>query len=582
MDAKFLDRENFKSYDGVEFFEDNGGDDSNSLTARSTLRITVNDKQSTFVPADSFLHIRGQIVDAAGSAITTGPIALVNSGWSLFTKATYKINNVVADQFNRPGVVHQPHGLINYSDDYNRGQGKNQLWAPDKGDGLIPNNVGVFGGFRDNAGTIVQLSTVAGDINFPAGTATQTFVFSYNDGPLTAILYPATAVTSPANALRVIGGFVVSTTTIAAVPSIGAIGDEIRFFTAAGERVIPRNPKDNRPVKVLIKSDGAQNIVAFNDPLVSDITGLSATLENSIPINEGYAERRVRGVADEGFSTNRVIEMWLPIREIFRLLQKHPTPMRGATHVLEFDKESDGKNYLFSDDSVAVGAKFKYLHVSWWLPKVTYELSVENEFINALNGEKQLIWDGYQHEESGSRTERAGTWDISTVASMPRKLYAFFQYESRFDDQYQNNMLYDNLDLSNIYLRLNTERYPEYEFLLDYGLQVGKNIDGGVGDDYIRAYNAYLQACGSMAHNYDCTPAVSYEDFKNLFTIYCFDIYDRNDDIFRNNQSIQMKLTYRLRGDVVQPYRITAVFTLDKEFTINYASGEVTKVLSVK
>ena len=100
--------------------------------------------------------------------------------------------------------------------------------------------------------------------------------------------------------------------------------------------------------------------------------------------------------------------------------------MRGATQILEFDKETDGKNYLFSLDEIPAGAKFKFLHLSWWIPRLEYQLATENDFISALEGEKSMLWDGYQHEESGRRTDSGGTWDIATVASMPRKCYVFF------------------------------------------------------------------------------------------------------------------------------------------------------------
>lgn len=575
---EFLNRKNFKSYDQVEIFEDSGGTDSSGLTSRTNLRVTLDDKESTYIPADSFLYIRGQIVSSAGAAITAGQIALVNSGWSLFNELTYKINNVVVEQFNEPGRVHQAHGLVNYSDDYNRGQGTNQMWSLDGGDGGIGPSQTIEVNVQRHTGATNELATFSAAapsiFTITAGaTAGQNVNLFYNSLPIRVYRYTAAGV--PAGPVQLTVAATVTNVNCAGI----AADDTFRFY-AGTEEIVFVNPEYNIPITV---TTNATPVLVFDNGTAFAAGNISCRPRNVIPSNPGFTDRRIRGVADHGFNTNRAIEMWLPIREVFKLLAEHPMPMRGATHIIELTKDTPD-NYLFSDGTAAhVGAKFKYTHFSWWVPRVQYQVDVENLFISSLNDVKLLKWYGYRHEESGARTTASGIWDITTISSIPQRAYVWFIRADKYDVLTKNQMVYDNYDLESVYLRLNSESFPEYRYELDFDLDGGP-IGDDSGDKYIRAYNAYLQACGNMAHSHDCLPAVGYEDFKNLFTVYCFDLYDRTESIFKSNQSVQMRLVYKLRNsvEIADAYIINAVFDVEKEISLNYSSGIITKLLSVQ
>lgn len=582
---EFLKEKNFKDYEYVEIFEDNGGTNSVGLTSRPSFRITLDDKEGTYITADSFLHIRGQIVNNAGVVITSPSVALLNSGWSLFKDASYKINNVPVEQFNTPGRVHQAHGLVNYSDDYIRGQGKNQMWALDSGDGEVsihpqPQPLQVLRNDVVVAQTLDLEDTSNSRVLLSAGgTATQSIRFKFGYGP---------SVDYTTEVRAIVNGEEVALITSADLDSItyigAAEGDTVKFY-AGDEEIVYLNPAYDTPIKFVMKQGtlAGRIVLGINNQITLGVRPVNFSTVNPQVSNLGYEERRRRVVADRGSSTNKVFELFMPIREIFKILQEHPMAMRGASHILEFNKEEPSRYLHTSGGLVADGAKVKYIRVSWWVPRVRYQLETENDFISSLNTQKSLVWNGYRIEESSDFTSSSGVWDVATISSMPKRAFVWFQNSSRYDGLTSNSQVYDNLDLSSLYVRLNTDKFPEYEYEIDFGRD--PNAVGERGNNYMRAYNAYLHACGNMAHNHDCLPAVSYEVFKSLYTIYCFEFHDRSERIFRNNQSIQMKVAYNLRaypGNDRPSYRICCVFDPEKEVTLDYSSGMITKVLSIQ
>jgi hypothetical protein len=544
------------------------------------MRVTVTDKNSTFLPADSYLHIRGQIItDKSVSptvALSSGQAALVNSGWSLFYDATYKQNGVPVEQFINPGRVHNIHGLINYSDDYARGQGKEQMWSPDKGDGAI-DDMNVSGIIIYNATTpavVAQTLQWAATTNSvitasgSLGTAGDLIDLYFNgqkievsvDGAKTQLL-------------------VATVTTTIGYTGITA-GDVVKFYVG-GKELKFCNPIYNQSINIVATATA----LAANNSTAFTVQDLQAHIRDYEAYNSGYNERRIRGVVDFGVSTNRIIEMWLPLREIFKLFQEHPMPIRGATQEINFRKELP-KNYLYAD-SVAIAAYpnmvFKYLKFSWWLPVIDYKLEVETKYLSMLNSKSMPIsWHGYQYEEKGGLSSQSGTEELATINSLPRRVYVWFVAESREDSFAGNNRIFDNYDMRSIYLKINTTKYPEYTIEIDYGRDTGSVGDSG--DDYMRAYNAYLSACGNVQHSWDCTPAISYEEFKTLYTVYCFDIYDKTENLFKANQSLKMYVSYQMRNSptsyIAGNYKICAVFDPENEIVYDYKEGKIAKLIA--
>lgn len=588
---EFLKKENFKSYDFIETDCTNGGTDPSTLTNNSSMRVTIPDKDSIFLPYDSYLHIRGQIVQSATAqdAIVKGKIALVNSGWSLFYDATYKQNNVVIEQFINPGRVHQAHGLINYSDDYARGQGKEQLWSPDKGpDGRIP-SIQAFTVWRNGALTDHTLSfpdTIDSLLTLSdAGTAGQSITLYFEGHEVKVLRTTAAGVSS----------FVDLVTTATDTTNITYVGivatDTVRFFANGYELILVNANVADQGITTTWDSPlgisaiaGATNvsIAVNNGAAFGSVGAVRATYASNVDVNSGYEERRLRGCQSMSNITNRAIELWMPLREIFKYFQEQPMPISGATQEINFTK-AQPSNYFFAD-TVCTGTYaspiFKYLKFSWWMPSVEYKLEISTKYLSMLNNKSLPIsWHGYQYEDKGGLSSQSGSQRLATISSRPKRAFIWFMKDSRDDSLNQNNRIMDNYDMRSIYLKINTTKFPQYSMEIDFGLETTATI-GEAGDDYMRAYNAYLTACGNIQHSWDCTPAISYEEFKNIYTIYCFDVYDKTENLFRANQSLDVFVVYQMRSSPSENYKICMVLDPEKEIVMDYKEGKIVKLIS--
>ena len=321
--------------------------------------------------------------------------------------------------------------------------------------------------------------------------------------------------------------------------------------------------------------DGDQEI-KFDDGGLIATTAIANLEYDEDYSNIGFEERRLRSVLSNGYNTNASFELYMPIRRVFKFLETHTIPIKGSSHIIELNK-ADASEYLFSEAlanmvPANVEAEVKLLRLSLWVPKLRFSLPIENLYLSKLGTQVvPFVWDSYQWNRTQNRSEASGSWDVSTVSGIPRRMYVVFQNATRVNEQTQNNMVFDNLNLDEIYVRLNSVKFPEYPYEIDFG------VTDALEEDYGRVYNAYLKACRAD-HSEDCVPAVSYREFKELYPIFCFDMTAQTESIFKNNSNIQIKVHYRLKTKPAADYRIMAVFEEEVRTDIEFISGSVVKI----
>ena len=577
---QFMMKENQASMEYVEYQEDNAGTSANSLNIPN-YRITIPASDDMVLMADSFLQVRGRIVtqEPVPRVYTSGKIALVNNGWNLFDEAKYKINSRIIETVDHPGEVRQIKSLIEYDQDFTLGQGQQEMWIPDTGNGQISQNFINATGFTAFNVTqnyaipvvsltganphLLKLTDVAPNVIanndvvqlFYKGEKVKVNIRRYG----TQILENAT--------LQAVGTTPASIRVVTPTP---ALGDIIELYVA-GKQILTRRTGDN--TIGILRDDGTQISLYNGEAVAGNLEG-----GNLDEFNTGFEERRLKTVIDGYSNTGQCFELFMPIRRVFKFMQTYPIMLRGASHIIEL-KRNNYESMIYCEalnslvPALTTSPKVELNYMSLWVPKIKLTLTYESLYLDSIGDQAvRFEWDTYEWERSEAFNTQSGSHDVATVSGIPKRMYVVFQKSDRLDSAISNNMVYDNMDLQEIYVKLNSQRFPEYEYEINYGLE-GEESE----KLYLRAYNAYLNAC-QVTHSETCSPSISYDQYKNLYPIYCFDLRSKDMSIFKNGSNIQIKVFWRLRNVPASPYIITSVYEENVATDIQFLSGNVSKL----
>ena len=112
-------------------------------------------------------------------------------------------------------------------------------------------------------------------------------------------------------------------------------------------------------------------------------------------------------------------------------------------------------------------------------------------------------------------------WRLSTKTSpeKPRFIIVGFQLQTPEADEQFDKSLFINADVRNIFVTLNSRRYPEVDFNLDFG-------NNNFSRMFLEAIN-FKQKCFMDS----CSPNLSSFDYKECYPLYVTDVSNQSDSI---------------------------------------------------
>lgn len=570
---EFLDKDNFSQYDYSPIYETGGQANLNS-NPRYKFRIQKSD--DIMLLSDAYLHFRGRYVDAVSTANPLSqPVTMTNGGFSLFSEAELKFQGKVVSTYQNSDVAQQVMGLINNSDDYSRGLGQMEFWYPDTSDY-----------------TVQELNKGAADILTAMGAA------NASDVQATAgVLQVETGNTVADNNARI---------------DILFNGVPLEFVKADGTRAYPYIATAVDPDEPVLLGNNIgggteiadQNIqIFYNDQLISIIdsaaapttfsdtftyrngTGLIVSAGNiaarnlrailsNFVVNDGGLAKRLALTTrhGSGVSTDTVFEFWYPLRKLFPILSQYSIPLSGMQIDLDFNKH-DRRVYTLASTALATSA-FDLLvdDLTLWVPTISYKLPIKGQYYSLL-ADNVLTMDYIDYQVNESNVTGASTGGqvrIDVISYEIEKIYIIFQKsDRRSQDTTQNPRIFDNAGIKSLYLKLNATKFPHYEY--------DTSFSDGSDKDYMRVYHAYLKECGILSSP-DCMPAVGYEQFRELYPIWCFDLTSNKRDIYVNSGAVSVDAVYTKTADNNNDYNMFSIIQYRNGIALDVVNGRVTTV----
>ena len=233
----------------------------------------------------------------------------------------------------------------------------------------------------------------------------------------------------------------------------------------------------------------------------------------------------------------------IPLKHIFGFCEDYDKIVYGLKHTLTLTRNNDN-DAIFKTDTQAGGqdtvvdGKVVLKDIFWFMPHVTPADKDKMELYKIIE-RKEKIPVGYRMIQCDSAIipqSNNFSWRLSVKSSpeVPRFIIVGFQ-TNKIGSQKTNPSLFDNVHVSNIYVMLNSTRYPTADYNISFTNQKYSRVYGDAAEFRSKFYNM-----DELISNPNISPA----DFKSLYSLFLFDVSKQSERLKYSTTDIQIKMHF--------------------------------------
>ena len=232
----------------------------------------------------------------------------------------------------------------------------------------------------------------------------------------------------------------------------------------------------------------------------------------------------------------------IPLKHIFGFCGDYDKVVYGLKHNLTLTRNNDNEAIYKGANAAAGGAlaagKIVLSKISWFMPHVTPADKDKMELYKIIE-RKEKIPIGYRMIQCDSASIPQATsfsWRLSVKSSpeIPRFIIVGFQ-AGKSGDQEQNPSIFDNVNVNNIYVMLNSTKYPTAEYNITF---VGQKFSRVYGD--VAEFRAKFFNMDELVSSPNITPA----DYRTLYPLFLFDVSKQSEKLKYSTTDIQIKMSF--------------------------------------
>ena len=232
---------------------------------------------------------------------------------------------------------------------------------------------------------------------------------------------------------------------------------------------------------------------------------------------------------------NGTFSFRIPLKHIFGFCEDHDKVVYGLKHTLTLTRNHDN-DAIFR--AVAAEGQITLSKISWFMPHVTPADKDKMEIYKIIERKEKLPV-GYRIIQCDSVTIPQTTtfsWRLSVKSSpeVPRFIIVGFQ-TAKNNDQLANPSLFNNVGVSNIYVILNSMRYPTADYNISFPKQQFSRVYGDAAESRSKFFNM-----SGLVSNPNITPS----DYKTLYPLFLFDVSKQSEKIKYSTSDIQIKMHF--------------------------------------
>ena len=234
----------------------------------------------------------------------------------------------------------------------------------------------------------------------------------------------------------------------------------------------------------------------------------------------------------------------IPLKHIFGFCGDYDKVVNGLKHNLTLTRNNDNDAILKSGaqagghDTYADG-KVILSKVSWFMPHVTPADEDKMELYKIIE-RKEKIPVGYRMIQCDSASVPQNSTlfsrrlSVKSSPEVPRFIIVGFQ-SNKIGNQKQNPSLFDNLNVSNIYVMLNSTRCPTTDYNISFPAQRFSRAYGDATDFRSKFFNM-----DELISSPNITPS----DYRELYPLFLFDVSKQSEKLKYSTTDIQVKMFF--------------------------------------
>ena len=248
----------------------------------------------------------------------------------------------------------------------------------------------------------------------------------------------------------------------------------------------------------------------------------------------------------------------IPLKHIFGFCEDYDKVVYGLKHNLTLTRNNDN-DAIFKTNNVdgggndaVVDGKVILRKIAWFMPHVTPADKYKMELYKIIE-RKEKIPVGYRMIQCDSASiptnSTSFSWRLSVKSSpeVPRYIIVGFQTE-KSGNQKQNTSTFNNVDVTNIYVMLNSTRYPTTDYNISFNGQRFSRAYGDAAEFRSKFFNM-----DELISNPNITPS----DYRTLYPLFLFDVSKQSEKLKYSTTDIQIKMFFEDNiGDDTQVYGI--------------------------
>ena len=257
----------------------------------------------------------------------------------------------------------------------------------------------------------------------------------------------------------------------------------------------------------------------------------------------------------------------IPLKHIFGFCEDYDKVVYGLKHTLTLTRDNNN-TAIFKAVNDAAGNPLPAGQVSlsdiiWYMPHVTPADEDKMKLYKIIE-RKEKIPVGYRMIQCDNaiipQNSRNFSWRLAVKSSpeVPRFIIIGFQ-TNRVNNQERNPSIFDNLNVDNMYVMLNSTRYP----VVDYNISFIKNHFSKVYGDVANFRSKFFNMDELISN-----PNINPSDYKGLYTLFLFDVSKQSEKLKYSTTDIQVKMSFE--GNTLDRTQAYAVIISDR--LINFQS----------
>ena len=257
----------------------------------------------------------------------------------------------------------------------------------------------------------------------------------------------------------------------------------------------------------------------------------------------------------------------IPLKHIFGFCEDYDKIVYGLKHNLTLTRNND-YDAIYKSGAVDGAGNDTYADgrvllekITWFMPHVMPADEDKMKLYQIIE-RKEKIPVGYRMIQCNSAivTGRDFSWRLAVKSSpeVPRFIIVGFQ-TNKIGNQKQNPSIFDNLNVENIYVMLNSMRYPTVDYNIRFGKQKFSRPYGDVADFRSKFFNM---------DELISSPNINPSDYRTLYPLFLFDVSKQSEKLKYSTTDIQVKINFG--GNIPPNTQVYAVIISDR--LINFQS----------